>query len=159
MNTNIRFAKEEDYNQIENIMRQVHVLHTGWRPDIYRDVDIVLPKETFLEHVEKKEVIVATNKNHQVVGVIIFVTRNISGGPLVTRKVLFIDSMAVDEGYRGKGIGHSLFDYIKEFCKEQKFDGLELQVNAKNIAAREMYKKYGFTEKSINMEFLVQSEK
>ena len=30
----------------------------------------------------------------------------------------------------------------------------ELQVNAKNVAAYEMYKKCGFTEKSINMELL-----
>ena len=30
----------------------------------------------------------------------------------------------------------------------------ELQLNAKNSAAYEMYKKYGFTEKSINMELL-----
>ena len=33
-------------------------------------------------------------------------------------------------------------------------DGIELQVNARNHAAYEMYKKCGFTEKSINMELL-----
>lgn len=33
-------------------------------------------------------------------------------------------------------------------------DGIGLQVNAKNRAAYEMYQKCGFTEKSINMEFL-----
>ena len=31
---------------------------------------------------------------------------------------------------------------------------IELQVNARNTMAYEMYKKYGFTEKSINMELL-----
>ena len=33
-------------------------------------------------------------------------------------------------------------------------DGIEVQVNAKNHDAYEMYKNYGFTEKSINMELL-----
>lgn len=33
-------------------------------------------------------------------------------------------------------------------------DAIELQVNAKNTAAYEMYRKYGFTEKSINLELL-----
>lgn len=33
------------------------------------------------------------------------------------------------------------------------YDAIELQVNAKNRLAYEMYKNYGFTEKSINMEW------
>ena len=62
--------------------------------------------------------------------------------------------MAVDEAYRGMGIGHLFFDKIKEIKAEKKLDGIELQVNAKNKAAYEMYLKCGFTEKSINMELL-----
>lgn len=38
--------------------------------------------------------------------------------------------------------------------KNDRYDGLELQVNAKNSAAKVMYESYGFTEKSINMELL-----
>ncbi len=46
-------------------------------------------------------------------------------------------------------------DLITEEVKESSgSDGIELQVNARNHAAYEMYKKYGFTEKSINMELL-----
>ena len=37
---------------------------------------------------------------------------------------------------------------------EKNMDGIELQVNARNVAAYEMYKKCGFTEKSINLELL-----
>ena len=47
-----------------------------------------------------------------------------------------------------------VFDFIKELKKAKNLDGIELQVNAKNYAAYEMYKKCGFTEKSINMELL-----
>ena len=38
------------------------------------------------------------------------------------------------------------------------FDGIELQVNARNRAAYEMYTKCGFREKSINMELVEQRE-
>lgn len=69
-------------------------------------------------------------------------------------RVMFIDSMGVDEHYRGQGIGRELFAFARNICEEQDYDGLELQVNAKNIAAKRMYEKYGFTEKSINMELL-----
>ena len=63
--------------------------------------------------------------------------------------------MAVDEKYRGLGVGHKMFEFLKVMKIEKNMDGIELQVNAKNIAAYEMYRKYGFTEKSINMELLV----
>ena len=38
---------------------------------------------------------------------------------------------------------------------EKNMDGIELQVNARNRAAYEMYKKHAFTEKSINTELLM----
>ena len=154
MEIKIRFAEEKDYNQVETIMKQVQALHTDWRPDIYKDVDIVLSYDMYMDHVNKKELIVATADNGDVVGILIYMTRNISGGPMVDRKVMFIDSMAVDEKNRGQGIGHELFAFARNICAEQDYDGLELQVNAKNIAAKKMYEKYGFTEKSINMELL-----
>ena len=47
-----------------------------------------------------------------------------------------------------------LFEKVKKIKKKKNLDGIELQVNAKNKAAYEMYCNYGFTEKSINMELL-----
>lgn len=41
-----------------------------------------------------------------------------------------------------------------EIREENNYDGIELQVNARNTAARRMYEGCGFTEKSINMELL-----
>lgn len=149
----IRLAVEQDYNAVERIMKQVHGMHVAWRPDIYKDMDPILPYDMYLEHLAEQQVLVADVAG-QVVGLVIYLTRNIFGGPMRERKVLFVDSMAVEEQYRGQGIGHMLFDYVLQICQEQQYDSLELQVNAKNAAARAMYEKYGFTEKSINMEFL-----
>ena len=61
-----------------------------------------------------------------------------------------MDSMAVDEKYRGKGIGHAFFDFLKNLKNERGYDGIELQVNAKNKAAYKIYSDYRFTNKSIN---------
>ncbi len=70
-----------------------------------------------------------------------------------TRDILFIDSMAVDEAHRGLGAGHAFFEKIKDIARQMKCDGLELQVNARNRTAYEMYSKYGFRDQSITMEF------
>ena len=72
----------------------------------------------------------------------------------MTRNIIFVDSMAVDEKYRGKGIGHAFFDFLKNLKNERGYDGIELQVNAKNKTAYKIYSDYGFTNKSINMELL-----
>lgn len=149
----IRLSAEQDYDAVERIMKQVQGLHVAWRPDIYIDIDPVLPYDRYLAHLAERQVIVAEVAG-EVVGLVIYLTRHISGGPRKERKVLFVDSMAVEERYRGQGIGHQLFDYVLQLCQKQQCDGLELQVNARNTAARAMYEKYGFKEKSINMEFL-----
>lgn len=70
----------------------------------------------------------------------------------MTKDTIFIDVMAVEKNYRGRGIGHQLFDFVKALVEEKHLDGIELQVNARNVSAKKMYESYGFTEKSINME-------
>ena len=39
--------------------------------------------------------------------------RHIESSAHVTRDVIFVDTMAIDEKYRGKGIGHKMFEFQK----------------------------------------------
>ena len=149
----VRFAKADDYDKVEEIMKQVQGLHISLRPDIYKECGTVLSKEDFLKAVKEENCVVA-EADSKAVGILLYVHRHIESDKQVTRDIIFIDVMAVDEEYRGKGIGHKLFDFVREIAKEKRFDGIELQVNAKNKAAYEMYKSCGFTEKSINMELI-----
>ena len=149
----IRYAEPHDYPQVEIIMQQVQDMHVTWRPDIYKRSNIVLPTEVFDQAVQSREFIVA-EADGQIVGLLFFMIRHIESTNQVTRDVLFIDSMAVADGCRGQGVGHRLFEFAKQIRQQRNLDGIELQVNAKNLAAKAMYEKYGFTEKSINMELL-----
>lgn len=148
----IRKAQIHDYEQVERIMQQVHRMHVNWRPDIYRNADIVFSKSCFEELCNRDEIILYETE-HTVIGIACFKERVIpDDGVKVPKKTLFVDTMAVLEEYRGKGVGHALFDALKEIAKQKNCEGIELQVNAKNENARNMYQSYGFTEKSINME-------
>ena len=148
----IRLAAEQDYDAVERIMKQVQKMHVDWRPDIYIEANPVLPYDRYLAHLEQQEMLVA-DLDGEAVGLLICLVRHICGGPIREREVLFVDSMAVEERFRGQGIGSKLFDALLQMCRERGYDGLELQVNARNQAARAMYEKYGFTEKSVNMEY------
>ncbi len=149
----VRVAERKDYEAVHKIMNQVQKLHVAWRPDIYRPNPDLIPAEVFLKIVEEERFFVA-EADGKVVGIMEIVFRHIDTPAQVVRNVIYIESMAVDEDYRGRGIGHLFFEKAKQMKEEKQYDGIELQVNAKNRAAYEMYSKYGFTEKSVNMELL-----
>lgn len=153
MNCKIRSACRGDYESVRSIMRQVQQLHVEWRPDIYKPNDDLIPREMF-EKLTAGDTFFVAELDGIVVGVMEIVFRHIETPSHVTRNVIFIDTMAVEERYRGMGVGHLFFEKVKQIKAEKKLDGIELQVNAKNKAAYEMYSSCGFTEKSINMELL-----
>lgn len=150
---NIRPAVPEDHEAAAAIIAQVQQMHVDWRPDIYRPNDGLLPLEAFSDECAKGLAFVA-ECDGQVAGVMEIVYRHIETPAHVTRDIVFVDTMAVDEPFRGKGVGKAFFHYLKQLKEEKRLDGIELQVNAKNTAALRMYEKCGFTFKSINMELL-----
>lgn len=149
----IRSARLLEYEKVEALMEQVQQMHIDWRPDIYRHTDAVLPRDAY-EQMIKENTLYVGEYEGEPVGVLSVMYRHVESPTQVTRNVIFIDAMVVDEAYRGKGIGHAFFDFLKQRKKEMGYDGIELQVNARNRAAYQMYADYGFTEKSINMELL-----
>lgn len=149
----IRYAVAEDYPVVESIMKEVQTLHINWRPDIYKESDPVLPFCEFTQLVEHQKLLVAV-LDSSVVGLLSFFYRHIESDKQVARDILFISDLAVKESCRGQGIGSKLLDYMKQKAQAEQMDGLELQVNAKNLQAMQMYEKNGFTAKSINMELL-----
>ena len=149
----VRKAILDDYDAVMRIMNQVQELHVFWRPDLYRPNRQLFSKESFGSACSDDLFFVA-EFNSKVAGVMGLAYRHIESLSQVTRDVVFIDSMAVDEPYRNRGVGHAFFDFVKELALQKKADGIELQVNARNRQAYDMYRRYGFTEKSINMELL-----
>ena len=132
-------------------MDQVQQLHVEWRPDVYKPASPLITMDMF-EAILKDGNWYVAEADGVVVGILELMKRHVKSPAQVTKDVLFISTMAIDEKYRGKGIGHRFFEKVKQLKQEKGYDTIELQVNAKNRLAYEMYRKYGFTEKSINME-------
>lgn len=149
----IRNAVSSDYYSVESIMQEVQMLHVAWRPDIYKSANPVLSKEAYMSMVESGTYLVA-EIDHEIVGICSYLYRHIQSDKQVTRDIIFVDDLAVKESCRGNGIGTALLQYLKNKVRDEHLDGLELQVNARNMQARAMYEKNGFAEKSINMELL-----
>ena len=147
----VRLPRLQDYERVSQIMDQVQQLHVEWRPDIYKPASPLITMDLF-EAILKDGNWYVAEADGVVVGILELMKRHVESPAQVTKDVLFISTMAIDEKYRGKGIGHLFFEKVKQLKQEKGYDTIELQVNAKNRLAYEMYRKYGFTEKSINME-------
>lgn len=149
----IRSAQTEDYESIERIMRQVHTLHVELRPDVYAPLEPAISFEEFQAAVDSQTLCIA-DMDGSCVGLVWFRFRNVGGEGRVSRIILFIETLAVDEAHRQCGVGRALLDHVRTLAQEAQCDGVELQVNARNDSARAFYAQCGFSEKSINLELL-----
>lgn len=61
------------------------------------------------------------------------------------RNCVYIHQLAVDEGYRGRGIGRKLMGSAIVYAKGQSIKRIEVDYWARNNQAKEIYEHYGFT--------------
>lgn len=149
----IRRGEWTDYPAVERLMKQVQQMHIDLRPDIYQYSETVLPVEAYEQALGDETFFIAEYEG-KLAGILLFAYRHIEGPKKVTRDIISVDYIAVEEKYRGRGIGHAFFDFLQALKAQKGYDAIELQVCAKNEAAYRMYQRYGFTEKAITMELL-----
>lgn len=58
--------------------------------------------------------------------------------------VMIIDSVWVDEGRRGKGIGEKVVAKAVDLAKQKGVDAIELVVSKDNHIAKKLYRKFDF---------------
>lgn len=63
----------------------------------------------------------------------------------ITGKEGYVESVVVDEKYRGRGFGKKLMMYLISLAKNLKIDYLTLTSNPKRKIANKMYKNIGFS--------------
>lgn len=56
-----------------------------------------------------------------------------------------INSFAIDETLRGKGLGSALLQGTLEYCVENNCNEITLEVRKSNVIAQNLYKKHSFT--------------
>ncbi len=64
-----------------------------------------------------------------------------------------IARIAVDEKYRGQGVGRMLLDAVTERCRDKGITRLLLDVRESNAGARAFYKAYGFAQDGVRKGF------
>ena len=81
-------------------------------------------------------------------------TENLKGPNWICKKapiISEINNMLVSDEYRGYGIGKSLINNFKEYCKSNNISNIKVVASYKNQNAVEFYHKNGFEEFDITL--------
>lgn len=150
----IRKAKLTDIDRLSELLYEVHNLHAEGRPDIFQKGKQKYSKED-LESVltnSQTPVWVAEEKR-KVVGYIFCIYEEVKDHTSLTnRKTLYIDDLCVDKEFRQKGIGKSLYNYVKMIAKSNGCYDVTLNVWNLNPGALAFYEKLGLKPMKIYME-------
>lgn len=150
----IRKAKLTDIDRLSELLYEVHNLHAEGRPDIFQKGKQKYSKED-LESVltnSQTPVWVAEEKR-KVVGYIFCIYEEVKDHTSLTnRKTLYIDDLCVDKEFRQKGIGKSLYNYVKMIAKSNGCYDVTLNVWNLNPGALAFYEKLGLKPMKTYME-------
>ena len=150
----IRKAKLTDIDRLSELLYEVHNLHAEGRPDIFQKGKQKYSKED-LESVltnSQTPVWVAEEKR-KVVGYIFCIYEEVKDHTSLTnRKTLYIDDLCVDKEFRQKGIGKSLYNYVKMIAKSNGCYDVTLNVWNLNPGAIAFYEKLGLKPMKTYME-------
>ena len=151
---NIRRAIKDDIPRLIDLLTQIRMVHAELRPDLF-DKDVTKYNDEQLNKMiddDNSPIFVAVIDNN-VVGYAMCQKRYNSS--LISKKVLHLDDLCVDEKYRHQGIGEALFNFVKEEARKDGCYEITLNSWPGNEAAQNFYKKMGTKTRSIVLEYIL----
>jgi diamine N-acetyltransferase len=149
----IRKATEADYEQISKIFEQGDQHHENVLPQYFSSVPNArsLPDIMFFIDNVNADFFLAIQENIPI-GIL---SINKSETPpfdfFKAQEFALIDSIIIDEKFRGQGIGRVLLNQAKEWSLKQGLKSIQLTVWEANTQAISFYKKHGFNSLSRKM--------
>lgn len=153
----IRFAKEDELEQINKLRKQVNDVHVAGKPEVF--------KPGFCEELQNyiyaiwqdpEQDIVVADKDGEICGFAILHHFYKPENPFMyVRDFLDIDEFCVDEHHRREGIATALVDFIKNYAKEKGYHRLELNMWEFNEGALAFYEAAGFETYRRYMEMFI----
>lgn len=142
----------DEWSKINELAKQVHKLHINWNSDLFLDVEEVISMERLNKLLETDSIYVA-KVNGEIVGYIIIDIKEKDNGFMRYRKLLNIDTLCIDEDFRGQGIGTKILEFAKNIAKEENCTDMHLTVNPNNKNAIKVYEKFGM--KVYNLSYMM----
>lgn len=158
----IRRAEEKDMDRINELLRQVCLVHHTGRPDLFKGNNNRKYTDDQLReiiHDEQRPIFVAVDEADTVLGYAFCIfQQHLNDNILTDIKTLYIDDLCVDEKIRGQHIGKVLYESVLGFAKEQDCYNVTLNVWSCNPTAMRFYEKCGLKPQKIGMETILKDD-
>ncbi len=150
----IRKATIEDFESVNDIVREVHNIHFEARPDVYNDILNPLNYEYFTEVIaENNHEIFVMEIDDEIVAYSIIKKVKAQDIPILKPVTyIYIDDIAVKSTSRGFGYGKVLFQYILSYAEKTKVVSVQLNVWEFNKEAIAFYESVGMSTRNRRME-------
>lgn len=154
----IRRAEEADMPRIEELLRQVNLVHHKGRPDLFKYGARKYTDEELrvLIHDDSRPIFVALDSAGTVQGYAFCIFQQYVNHNIMTDiKTLYIDDLCVDEACRGQHIGTALYRHVLDFARASGCYNVTLNVWSLNESAMKFYQAQGLKPQKVGMEVLL----
>lgn len=151
----IRKAQEKDIGRINELLRQVCMIHHQGRPDIFKAGARKYTDRQLIGilHDDLTPVLAAVDESDRLLGYAFCIFRAVKDDNILRdERSLYIDDLCVDKECRGQGVGKALFEAVRAFARKHGCDTLTLNVWSCNAPARAFYERNGFSPRKTVME-------
>ncbi len=154
----IRRARVQDINGINNLLMQVCLVHHKGRPDLFKYGAKKYTDEELATIIQDdtRPIFVGVNEAGRVLGYAFCIfQQHLNNNILTDIKTLYIDDLCVDENIRGQHIGKQLYEAVLAFAKESGCYNVTLNVWSLNEGAMKFYEACGLKPQKIGMETIL----
>ena len=152
----IRRAEEKDIPQIEELLYQVHKVHSDKRPDLFIPGAKKYTTEEIKSILKNDETPVYVAEADGCISGYAFCIYQKHCNKSSNYTSLYIDDLCVSEKSRGQKIGTQLYDFVLDTAKKNGCHNLTLNVWACNETAMKFYEKCGLKIQKYGMEQILE---
>ena len=146
MNTKIRPATGDDWEQVNLVFADELAHHVALLPNRFQMTEPVMPRQWFADVLaDPNKMLHVADVDGRVVGLILLVEAVSLDDPIYRpRRHLEVDELAVLEEFRGQGIGRRLMETAEDIAVDRGIPTIELHVWEANPRAMAFYERLGY---------------
>ncbi len=154
----IRRAKEQDMDKINDLLLQVCLVHHKGRPDLFKYGAKKYSDEELkaIIHDDSRPIFVAVDEHDAVLGYAFCIFKQFVNDNILTDiKTLYIDDLCIDKALRGQHIGKQLYEAVLDFARTSGCYNVTLNVWSLNESAMKFYEACGLKPQKVGMETIL----
>ena len=152
----IRRANKGDIGRIIELLHQVNMVHHVLRPDLFKPYTTKYDEQQLDSMLSDSQKPIFVYDDGQVQGYAFCQLSEVKGDKLLEdTKMLYIDDICVDEAARGKHVGKTLYEYVRDYACSIGCHNITLNVWEGNDPALSFYKNMGMQVQKTTMEVIL----